>query len=109
MFLTHAGKHAGCQWPAMALSRSLGASIASTCGVSSEPEVGRFKIFGSTVDGSPPTSPYPQLGGWGCGELGSVVGTVIKPWMEGVPWNGRESHDNPILEGDENEKTIGYY
>ena len=28
----------GCQWPAMALSRSLGASIAGTCGVSSEPE-----------------------------------------------------------------------
>lgn len=34
----------GCQWPAMALSRSLGASIASTCGVSSEPEVASVRI-----------------------------------------------------------------
>ena len=32
------GVLSGCQWPAMALSRSLGASIAGTCGVSSEPE-----------------------------------------------------------------------
>jgi len=34
----------GCQWPAMALSRSLGASIAGTCGVSSEPEVASVRI-----------------------------------------------------------------
>ena len=38
------------------------------------------EIFGSTVG-----SPYPQLGGWTCRELGSGVG-IFKPWMEGVPW-----------------------
>lgn len=34
----------GCQWPAMALSRSLGASVAATCGVSAEPEVASVRI-----------------------------------------------------------------
>ena len=77
--LWHAGKHAGCQWPAMALSRSLGASIASTCGVSSEPEAdgGNFWIYG--------WFPVPPTWRMGCRELGSVVG-IFKPWMEGVPW-----------------------
>ena len=42
------GALSGCQWPAMALSRSLGASIAGTCGVSSEPEAqqGGLGMFG---------------------------------------------------------------
>eukprot|EP00913_Durusdinium_trenchii_P019350 g18190.t1 len=38
----------GCQWPAMALSRSLGASIAGTCGVSSEPEVTSVRLANSS-------------------------------------------------------------
>eukprot|EP00931_Biecheleriopsis_adriatica_P016287 TRINITY_DN1204_c2_g1_i1.p1 TRINITY_DN1204_c2_g1~~TRINITY_DN1204_c2_g1_i1.p1 ORF type:complete len:844 (+),score=140.18 TRINITY_DN1204_c2_g1_i1:81-2612(+) len=34
----------GCQWPALALTRSLGAAVASSCGVSSEPEVTSVRL-----------------------------------------------------------------
>lgn len=51
----------GCQWPAMALSRSLGASIASTCGVSSEPEAVQIRV----VIGIHPSAPWRM----GCQDL----------------------------------------
>jgi serine/threonine protein phosphatase PrpC len=38
----------GCQWPALALTRSLGASIAATCGVSSEPEISSERLTAGT-------------------------------------------------------------
>jgi len=34
----------GCQWPALALTRSLGAAIAGACGVSSEPEIASRRL-----------------------------------------------------------------
>lgn len=34
----------GCQWPALALTRSLGAAIASSCGVSAEPEISSVRL-----------------------------------------------------------------
>lgn len=34
----------GCQWPALALTRSLGAAIAMPCGVSAEPEIASVRL-----------------------------------------------------------------
>lgn len=34
----------GCQWPALALTRSLGAAIAMTCGVTAEPEIASLRL-----------------------------------------------------------------
>jgi len=34
----------GCQWPALALTRSLGAAIAASCGVNAEPEINSLRL-----------------------------------------------------------------